>query len=118
MTTEADARARAVADLRKLLLNVESSYVHGVSDSSRAPSVEENGLLPRAADELWYTLDMVIGSCGQPGEESDLLLSLLKAGAVNTLVGLLIDFSHLTRSETSECWATADPSIVSGPYPS
>lgn len=94
MATEADANARAAVDLKKLLLNVEStsSFVLDVTSG------------PSEVHELWECLHMLLEDCDVGEDCIALLTSLLNAGAVDTLVSLMLDFPSLTCSEPPIPW--------------
>lgn len=105
MATEADARARAAAELKKLLLRVASTSSF-VLDVTSGPS-EVYG--------LWECLPGLLKECDIGEDSTALLTSLLDAGAVNTFVGLMLDFPSVSCSEPPNPWTMS--SDVSGQKP-
>lgn len=102
MAIEADARLRAANDLRKLLLEVESTSSFVLDANSESSE----------AYELWDCLDALLEDCNIHEDGVALLTALLNAGAVNTLVGLMLDFPSLACSEPPVLWTAS--SDVSG----
>lgn len=110
MATEANARARAAVDLKNLLRRITST------SSFVLEAYVTSG--PTEVDRLWECLHILLEGC-DIGEDCIVLsASLLNAGAVDTLVGLMLEFPSSTCSEPPTPWLiSTEVSGLSGYQP-
>lgn len=107
MAIEADTKLRAANDLRKLLLDVESTTSFVLDANSESTE----------AYELWDCLDALLEDCDTHEDAAALLTALLDSGAVDALVGLMLDFPSLACSEPPVLW-TASSEVSRSKSPS